>query len=57
MRPNIVKTVTITLLLAAFGASGCSLFGGGAPAATDTPSSADVLQTAQAIAQATRGGL
>jgi hypothetical protein len=54
MRMLIVKTVTSGLVLAALGLAGCSFGAVGGPTATPTLSSADVMQTAQAIAQATR---
>jgi hypothetical protein len=53
MKAWIVKNITKCLILAALGLGGCGVFGGG-QSPTSTPSSADVLQTAQAIAQATR---
>jgi hypothetical protein len=54
MRSLIVKTVTSGLLLAVLATGGCSFGAAGRPTATPTLSSANVMKTAEAIAQATR---
>lgn len=54
MRKRIVKFVTNGLILATVGLTGCSFGAGSGPTATPTLSSADVMKTAEAIAQATR---
>ncbi len=54
MRKLIVKSITNGLILAALGLAGCSFGAGAGPTATSTPSSADVMKTAEAIAQGTR---
>jgi hypothetical protein len=54
MRKHIVKNVTNGLILAALGLAGCSFGAAGGPTATPTLSSAGVMKTAEAIAQATR---
>lgn len=49
-----VRKITSMAALAALGLAGCNFGAGGGPTATPTLSSADVLKTAQAMAQATR---
>jgi hypothetical protein len=54
MRDPIVKVLTSCVVLAAIGLSGCSFGAVGGPTETPALSSGDVMQTAEAIAQATR---
>lgn len=49
-----VRKITSMAALAALGVAGCNFGAGGGPTATPTLSSADVLKTAQAMAEATR---
>jgi hypothetical protein len=54
MSKLLVKVFTNGFVLTALGLSGCSFGAAGGPTATPTASSADVMRTAEAIAQATR---